>query len=90
MRSNSCLGPTRSFFSDYAKGVITPAICQSLIMAARKLGIPVLVDPKGNDYSFYRGATTICPNLVELAASSPSQPRQLDGGSPPLRRWSLS
>ena len=65
--------------SDYAKGVITPAICQSLIMAARKLGIPVLVDPKGNDYSFYRGATTICPNLVELAGAARLSPANLDG-----------
>jgi D-beta-D-heptose 7-phosphate kinase/D-beta-D-heptose 1-phosphate adenosyltransferase len=53
--------------SDYAKGAITPDICQALIPAARKLGIPVLVDPKSPDYAHYRGATTICPNLGELA-----------------------
>jgi D-beta-D-heptose 7-phosphate kinase/D-beta-D-heptose 1-phosphate adenosyltransferase len=64
--------------SDYAKGVITPEICQSLITAARKLGIPVLVDPKGNDYSLYRGATTICPNLVELAGAARLSPANLE------------
>jgi D-beta-D-heptose 7-phosphate kinase/D-beta-D-heptose 1-phosphate adenosyltransferase len=64
--------------SDYAKGVITPTICQSLITTARKLGIPVLVDPKGNDYSLYRGATTICPNLVELAGAARLNPADLE------------
>jgi len=64
--------------SDYAKGVITPAICQSLISAARKLGIPVLVDPKSSDYSLYRGATTICPNLVELAGAVRLNPADLE------------
>lgn len=53
--------------SDYGKGALTPDVCQQLILAARRRGIPVLVDPKSADYSHYRGATTICPNLTELA-----------------------
>ena len=53
--------------SDYAKGTLTPEVCQAIIPAARKLDIPVLVDPKSADFSRYRGATTICPNLGELA-----------------------
>ena len=53
--------------SDYAKGVLAPHVCQALIGAARKLDIPVLVDPKNTDFSRYRGATTVCPNLGELA-----------------------
>jgi D-beta-D-heptose 7-phosphate kinase/D-beta-D-heptose 1-phosphate adenosyltransferase len=36
--------------SDYAKGVLTPEVCQLVIQAARKLGIPVLVDPKSADF----------------------------------------
>jgi D-beta-D-heptose 7-phosphate kinase/D-beta-D-heptose 1-phosphate adenosyltransferase len=64
--------------SDYAKGVITPAICQQLIPAARKLHIPVLVDPKGPEYKHYRGATTICPNLHELAHAARLEPGNLD------------
>jgi D-beta-D-heptose 7-phosphate kinase/D-beta-D-heptose 1-phosphate adenosyltransferase len=63
-------GSNALVLSDYAKGAITPAVCQALIPAARKLGIPVLVDPKGLDYSHYRGATTICPNLGELARAA--------------------
>ncbi len=55
-------------FSDYAKGVLPEHVCQSVIADARKRGIPVLVDPKGGSFSKYRQATTICPNLQELAA----------------------
>jgi D-beta-D-heptose 7-phosphate kinase / D-beta-D-heptose 1-phosphate adenosyltransferase len=64
--------------SDYAKGVITPGVCQALIPAARRFGIPVLVDPKGLDFSHYRGATTVCPNLGELARATRLAPDNLD------------
>ncbi len=56
--------------SDYAKGVLTPETCQPVILAARRRGIPVLVDPKSADFSRYRSATTICPNLGELSAAT--------------------
>jgi D-beta-D-heptose 7-phosphate kinase/D-beta-D-heptose 1-phosphate adenosyltransferase len=56
--------------SDYAKGVLTPGVCQLVIQAARKLAIPVLVDPKSADFARYRGATTICPNLGELSTAT--------------------
>jgi D-beta-D-heptose 7-phosphate kinase/D-beta-D-heptose 1-phosphate adenosyltransferase len=55
--------------SDYAKGALTPEVCQAVIQAARRLDIPVLVDPKNADLSRYRGATTVCPNLAELSAA---------------------
>ena len=55
--------------SDYAKGALTPEVCQAVIQAARRLDIPVLVDPKSADFSRYRGATTVCPNLGELSAA---------------------
>jgi D-beta-D-heptose 7-phosphate kinase/D-beta-D-heptose 1-phosphate adenosyltransferase len=47
--------------------VLTPRIIRTLIDAARKLGKPVIVDPKGKDFSIYRGATLITPNRQELA-----------------------
>ncbi len=53
--------------SDYAKGVASEPVCRQLIAAARRRGIPVLVDPKGRDFTKYRGATTLCPNFGELA-----------------------
>jgi D-beta-D-heptose 7-phosphate kinase/D-beta-D-heptose 1-phosphate adenosyltransferase len=53
--------------SDYAKGVLTNELCQLAISEARRLGIPLLVDPKGRDYSKYRGATALTPNKREAA-----------------------
>jgi D-beta-D-heptose 7-phosphate kinase/D-beta-D-heptose 1-phosphate adenosyltransferase len=50
--------------SDYAKGVLEDA--SALISAARKLGVPVFVDPKGTDFTLYRGATLLTPNLGEF------------------------
>ena len=64
--------------SDYAKGVVTAEVCDALLPAARKLGVPVLVDPKGIDYSRYKGATTICPNLSELARAVRLDPGDLE------------
>jgi D-beta-D-heptose 7-phosphate kinase / D-beta-D-heptose 1-phosphate adenosyltransferase len=53
--------------SDYAKGTLTPEVCQAVIQAGRQIGIPVLVDPKSRDFSHYRGATAICPNMGEIS-----------------------
>ncbi|HCW17216.1 MAG TPA: D-glycero-beta-D-manno-heptose-7-phosphate kinase [Achromobacter sp.] len=50
--------------SDYAKGVLTRV--ESLLAMARHAGIPVLVDPKGDDYARYRGATLVTPNRSEM------------------------
>jgi D-glycero-beta-D-manno-heptose-7-phosphate kinase len=53
-------------FSDYAKGGL--AHVAAMIQTARAHGKPVLIDPKGTDYSRYVGATAITPNRQELAA----------------------
>lgn len=52
--------------SDYSKGTL--ACAQTLIQIARSKNIPVLVDPKGTDFSIYHGATVITPNLKEFEA----------------------
>ena len=52
--------------SDYAKGVLTPAVCRAAIAAAD--GRPVLVDPKGLPWEPFRGATVIKPNMREAEA----------------------
>lgn len=52
--------------SDYAKGSLPD--CQTLIGIAREAGVPVLVDPKGNDFTRYRGATILTPNFHEFEA----------------------
>src|ERR1700691_260905 len=55
--------------SDYAKGVLTPRVIRAVIDGARRLGKPVIVDPKAHDYTLYRGATLVTPNRKELAAA---------------------
>jgi len=52
--------------SDYLKGVLTNRVLAELISAARGKGVPVVVDPKGDDFSKYRGATLLTPNRKEL------------------------
>jgi D-beta-D-heptose 7-phosphate kinase/D-beta-D-heptose 1-phosphate adenosyltransferase len=50
--------------SDYAKGVLKSA--PLLIQLAREKNIPVFVDPKGDDFSLYRGAALLTPNRSEF------------------------
>lgn len=52
--------------SDYGKGALQGQT--ELIDLAKNQGIPVLVDPKGSDFSIYRGASLITPNLKEFEA----------------------
>jgi len=52
--------------SDYGKGTLNPI--QPFIKLAKQLKKPVLVDPKGTDFSIYQGATLITPNLLEFEA----------------------
>lgn len=53
--------------SDYGKGSLPPDLCQFVISIANSAGIPTIVDPKGQDYSRYRGATLLTPNEKELS-----------------------
>ena len=73
--------------SDYAKGVVTPAVARAVIDAARTRHVPVVVDPKGTDFRRYRGAAVLTPNLDELArATGASLPiRDLPGAVRRLR-----
>ncbi len=53
--------------SDYGKGVLRET-CPELIRLAREAGKPVLIDPKGNDFARYKGATLMTPNIPEFEA----------------------
>jgi rfaE bifunctional protein kinase chain/domain len=53
--------------SDYAKGTLTEGLVARLITEAKELSKPVLIDPKGKDYSKYRGASLMTPNRREAA-----------------------
>jgi D-beta-D-heptose 7-phosphate kinase/D-beta-D-heptose 1-phosphate adenosyltransferase len=56
--------------SDYAKGVLKNGVAAALIKIARDASKAVIVDPKGRDFSAYRGASIITPNRLELAEAS--------------------
>ena len=51
-------------FSDYGKGGL--AHVSDMIAQARALSKPILIDPKGSDYSRYQNASVITPNRAEL------------------------
>jgi D-beta-D-heptose 7-phosphate kinase/D-beta-D-heptose 1-phosphate adenosyltransferase len=63
-RAEACI------ISDYGKGVVTARVARECIRLARQAGRPVVVDPKGADYSKYRGATVVKPNLHEAERSA--------------------
>ena len=51
--------------SDYGKGVLTTNLTQEIISISNKNNVKVFVDPKGKDYSKYKGAYTLTPNKKE-------------------------
>ena len=52
--------------ADYGKGTLSEGIAGELIQMARLRSIPVIVDPQGNTYDAYMGATLVTPNRKEL------------------------
>jgi D-beta-D-heptose 7-phosphate kinase/D-beta-D-heptose 1-phosphate adenosyltransferase len=66
--------PDAVILSDYAKGVLTPQTITAI--TAQAGAAPVVVDPKSRDFTRYRGATTVTPNLreLELAAGQSLDP----------------
>ena len=64
--------------SDYAKGGVTPKVAAKVIVAAATLGVSVLVDTKHPAAPYWRGATVIKPNLIEIAAALGTAEPQTD------------
>ncbi len=58
------------FISDYGKGVLTDSLLSAIIAAGKLKNIPVVVDPKGSDYSRYKGATLLTPNRAEASQAA--------------------
>jgi len=56
--------------SDYGKGLLSNELLRALIERAREMGIPVIADPKGTDFSKYAGVTILKPNLLEVYAAA--------------------
>ena len=73
--------------SDYGKGVLTNETCAHVLGLAKERGVPVVVDPKGEDYSKYRGATLVSPNRneAELALVQRALPDALVVADPARR-----
>jgi len=67
IKTQLSLEPALVILSDYAKGVLSQEICEFVIKQCKAMQIPVLVDPKGHDYSKYAGATALTPNKKETA-----------------------
>lgn len=55
--------------SDYAKGFLTPAILAATLEAAASAKVPVIADPKGQDFARYGAVDILKPNAGELAAA---------------------
>ena len=70
--------PAIVILSDYAKGLLGLDICQSIITTCNAQKIPVLVDPKGSDYSKYVGATALTPNKKETAEACSTNVNDVD------------
>ena len=56
--------------SDYGKGVLSPKIIEAAVAAGRSAGVPIVVDPKGRDYSIYRGVDLLTPNREEAESAT--------------------
>jgi rfaE bifunctional protein kinase chain/domain len=56
--------------SDYNKGLLTPALLSGILTTCRQLGIQTIVDPKGQDFSKYKGVNIIKPNRKEAIIAS--------------------
>ena len=57
--------------SDYGKGFLSDRLLKKVIQISREHLKPIVVDPKGCDFTRYRGATTITPNLKEAQFAAP-------------------
>jgi len=71
--------------SDYGKQTLSAGLCQRLIALAKSFSVPVIVDPKGEDYSRYQGATVITPNFSEFKAAIGKTPAD----EAEIHRWGL-
>lgn len=56
--------------SDYGKGFLSRTLLSAVIEQAKLLGIPVIADPKGTDFTKYSGSTIIKPNLSEAYSAA--------------------
>jgi rfaE bifunctional protein kinase chain/domain len=64
--AETCIGRADAcILSDYDKGVVSTRLATEFMHLARRAGRPVVVDPKGTNFTKYRGATIVTPNIYE-------------------------
>ena len=63
--ARSARGAGAIILSDYQKGVVTRGLMKKVLRAARRVGAPLLVDPKVRHFALYRGAAVVTPNQME-------------------------
>ena len=56
--------------ADYNKGLLSRSVLKAVFAAAKRAGIPVVVDPKREDFSIYEGATCVTPNRFETQVAT--------------------
>ena len=56
-------------FADYDKGIVTPQLIKGVMKHAKSYGIPIIVDPKQNNFWHYEGVTAVTPNHKEASAA---------------------
>lgn len=67
--SDAMAATSVTVLSDYGKGVLAGDVPAALVANAKKMNRPVIVDPRGADFSRYAGADVVMPNRPELAAA---------------------
>jgi D-beta-D-heptose 7-phosphate kinase/D-beta-D-heptose 1-phosphate adenosyltransferase len=75
--------------SDYQKGTLTASLLRKVLPVARRLGVPVFVDPKKRHFRRYRGVTLVTPNQLE-AEEATGRPIQDEDGLEAAGRHILS
>jgi rfaE bifunctional protein kinase chain/domain len=73
--------------SDYLKGVISPRVAAAAVAAARRRGVPILVDPKVPHIGYYKGATLVTPNHHEAESVTHMQIRSSADAKEAARRF---
>ena len=68
--SDAMAATSVTVLSDYGKGVLAGTVPAELVTNARRMGRPVIVDPRGTDFARYAGADVVMPNRPELAAAT--------------------
>ena len=80
--------------SDYDKGVVSKDVLEAVLTHAKEQGKPVVVDPKMQNFWYYKGATLVTPNVKEASAAYrkdiTDDTSLLDAGKTLLKRLELS